>query len=137
MGRRPYDPGRPIPYLDEVVCDFPELRIVGGHIGYPRTEEMISLATKYENVYIGTAAHTPERYPEALVRFMKGPGRRKVLFGSNFPMIQPAKCVAQLDSLGLSDQVRRLFLWENAVETFPRLRRCPTGRVGVERGVNL
>ena len=64
--------------------------------------------------------YTPERYPEALVRFMKGPGRRKVLLGSNFPMIQPAKCVAQLDSLGLSDEVRRLFLWENAVETFRR-----------------
>ena len=49
---------------------------------------------------------------------MKGSGRRKVLFGSNFPMIQPAKCVAQLDSLGLSDEVRRLFLWENAVKVF-------------------
>ena len=51
---------------------------------------------------------------------MKGAVRRKVLFGSNFPMIQPAKCVAQLDSLGLSDEVRRLFLWEKAVETSPR-----------------
>ncbi len=49
---------------------------------------------------------------------MKGPGRRKVLFGSNFPMIQPAKCIAQLDSLGLSDEARRLFLWENAVKVF-------------------
>jgi predicted TIM-barrel fold metal-dependent hydrolase len=88
---RPSDPGRPIPYLDEVACDFPELRIVGGHIGYPWTEEMVSLATKYENVYIDTSAYTPERYPEALVRFMKGPGQRKVLFGSNFPMIQPLK----------------------------------------------
>ena len=35
---------------------------------------MISLATKYENVYINTSAYTPERYPESLVRFMKGPG---------------------------------------------------------------
>ncbi|MBT8463921.1 MAG: amidohydrolase [Deltaproteobacteria bacterium] len=115
---RPSDPGRPIPYLDEVACEFPELRIVGGHIGYPWTEEMVSLATKYENVYIDTSAYTPERYPEALVRFMKGPGRRKVLFGSNFPMIQPSKCIAQLDSLGLSDDVRRLFLSENARKVF-------------------
>jgi predicted TIM-barrel fold metal-dependent hydrolase len=115
---RPSDPGRPIPYLDEVACEFPELRIVGGHIGYPWTEEMVSLATKYQNVYIDTSAYTPERYPEALVRFMKGPGKRKVLFGSNFPMIQPAKCMAQLDALGLSDETRRLFIYENAVEVF-------------------
>ena len=82
---RPSDPGRPIPYLDEVACDFPELRIVGGHIGYPWTDEMVSMATKYENVYIDTSAYTPERYPDALVRFMKGPGQRKVLFGKQLP----------------------------------------------------
>lgn len=115
---RPSDPGRPIPYLDEVACEFPELRIVGGHIGYPWTDEMISMATKYPNVYIDTSAYTPERYPDALVRFMNGPGARKVLFGSNYPMIQPRKCVEQLDRLGLSDEIRRLFLHDNALRVF-------------------
>lgn len=43
---RPSEPGRPIPYLDNVALEFPELKIVGGHIGYPWTAEMISLATK-------------------------------------------------------------------------------------------
>jgi predicted TIM-barrel fold metal-dependent hydrolase len=89
-----------------------------GEFGYPWTEEMVSLATKYENVYIDTSAHTPERHPDELVRFMKGPGQRKVAFGSNFPMIQPAKCIAQLDSLGLSDETRRAFLYENAQRVF-------------------
>jgi predicted TIM-barrel fold metal-dependent hydrolase len=115
---RPSDPGRPIPYLDEVACEFPELKIVGGHIGYPWTEEMISMATKYQNVYIDTSAYTPERYPRALVEFMKGPGKAKVLFGSNYPMIQPAKCVSQLDSLELPEETRRLFLFENAARIF-------------------
>lgn len=115
---RPSDPGRPIPYLDEVACEFPELRIVGGHIGYPWTDEMIALATKYENVYIDTSAYTPERYPDALVRFMKGPGQRKVLFGSNWPMIQPSKCIAQLDTLELSDEGSRAFLYDNAIAVF-------------------
>jgi predicted TIM-barrel fold metal-dependent hydrolase len=115
---RPSDPGRPIPYLDEVACEFPELRIVGGHVGYPWTDEMVSLATKYQNVYIDTSAYTPERYPDSLIRFMKGPGKHKVLFGSNYPMIQPAKCVAQLDALGLSAEGRRLFLSENATRVF-------------------
>ncbi|HEX8952938.1 MAG TPA: amidohydrolase family protein, partial [Polyangia bacterium] len=40
---RPSEPGRPIPYLDEVALEFPELVIVGGHIGYPWTDEMIAL----------------------------------------------------------------------------------------------
>ena len=115
---RPSDPGRPIPYLDEVAYEFPELKIVGGHIGYPWTDEMISMATKYENVYIDTSAYTPERYPEALVRFMNGPGAKKVLFGSNYPMIQPQKCVAQLDMLALSDETKQLFLHDNAARVF-------------------
>jgi len=38
----PSEPGRPIPYLDHVALDFPDLRIVGGHIGFPWTSEMIS-----------------------------------------------------------------------------------------------
>ena len=95
-----------------------ELTIVGGHIGYPWTDEMIALATKYPNVYIDTSAYKPSRYPEALVRFMKGRGRRKVLFGTNHPMIPPADCVAGVDALGLDDEARRLFLHDNAVRVF-------------------
>ena len=114
----PSEPGRPIPYLDHVACEFPELTIVGGHIGYPWTQEMIALATKYPNVHIDTSAYKPSRYPPELVDFMRGHGRRKVLFGSNFPMIQPAACMAQLDQLELDDEARELFLAGNARRVF-------------------
>lgn len=67
---RPSETGRPIPYLDEVALDFPELVIVAGHIDYPWTQEMIALATKYENVYIDTSAYTIKRYPPELVQYM-------------------------------------------------------------------
>ena len=114
----PSEPGRPIPYLDRVALDFPELTIVGGHIGYPWTAEMISLATKYPGVHIDTSAYKPKRYPEELIAFMRGRGRRKVLFGSNFPMVMPADCMAQLDALGLDDEARELFLHGNAERVF-------------------
>lgn len=114
----PSEPGRPIPYLDEVALDFPDLVIVAGHIGYPWTEEMIALATKYPNVYIDTSAYTARRYPEALVRYLRGHGRRKVMFGSNYPMIRPAKCLEHLADLGLDDEATALFLGETAVRVF-------------------
>ncbi len=50
--------GRPIPYIDEIALDFPELVIVCGHVGYPWTEEMVAVARKHENVYIDTSAYT-------------------------------------------------------------------------------
>jgi predicted TIM-barrel fold metal-dependent hydrolase len=114
----PSEPGRPIPYLDEVALDFPELVIVGGHIGYPWTDEMISLATKYPNVYIDTSAYKAKRYPAPLREYMRGHGRKKVVFGSNFPMLSPRDCLDGLDELGLDEEARGLFLGENARRVF-------------------
>lgn len=114
----PSEPGRPIPYLDDVALEFPDLVIVGGHIGYPWTDEMIALATKYPNVYIDTSAYKAKRYPAQLRDFMRGHGRKKVLFGSNFPMITPTDCLADLDALGLDEEAKRLFLGDNARRVF-------------------
>lgn len=114
----PSEPGRPIPYLDEVALDFPELTIVGGHIGYPWTTEMIALATKYPNVYIDTSAYKASRYPRELVEYMRGHGKKKVLFGSNFPMLTPQECLEGLPGLELSPEAQALFLGGNARRVF-------------------
>lgn len=115
---RPSESGRPIPYVDEVALDFPELVIVAGHIGYPWTQEMIAVATKHENVFIDTSAYTAKRYPPELVHYMKTNGRRKVLFGTNYPMITAAKALEGLDELGLDAETRGLFLGGNAARIF-------------------
>lgn len=113
----PSEVGRPI-YLDQVAIDFPELTIVGGHIGYPWTEEAIAVATKHENVYIDTSAYTVSRYPANLVEYLRKHGRTKVLFGSNYPMIMPAHCLKELDSLALDDETKALFLSGNAQRVY-------------------
>ena len=109
--------GRPI-YLDRVALDFPELTIVGGHIGYPWTDEAIAVATKHQNVFIDTSAYTARRYPAQLVDYLKSNGRRKVLFGSNYPMITPAKALDGLIDLDLDEEIRELFLSGNAKRVF-------------------
>jgi uncharacterized protein len=116
---RTSETGRPIPYLDDVALEFPDLTIVGGHIGYPWTTEMIALATKYPNVYIDTSAYTTRRYPDELVEYMRGHGRRKVLFGTNYPMITPRQALEHLDRLRLDDEARELFLHGNAARVLP------------------
>ncbi|EST19096.1 amidohydrolase family protein [Streptomyces roseochromogenus] len=75
---RPSETGRPIPCIDQVALDFPELTIVCGHIGCPRTTEMIAVADKHANVYIDTSAYTARRYPRELVDYLRGRGRGKV-----------------------------------------------------------
>ncbi|PTU30211.1 amidohydrolase family protein [Stenotrophobium rhamnosiphilum] len=114
----PSETGRPVPYLDEVALTFPELRIVGGHIGHPWTDEMIGLAWKHDNVFIDTSAYLPRYYPPALIHFMKTYGQQKVLFGSNFPQLSLEKCVEQVRQLDLGTEVETSFLETNARRVF-------------------
>lgn len=112
------EPGRPIPYIDEIALAHPTLKIVGGHIGYPWTDEMISLAWKYDNVFIDTSAYLPRYYPPQLIAFMNSYGQDKVLFGTNFPMLSLRDCMEQAQALKISDDARRKFLFENARRVF-------------------
>ncbi|MCC6143957.1 MAG: amidohydrolase [Candidatus Hydrogenedentes bacterium] len=114
----PSEPGRPIPYLDRVALEFPDLKIVAGHVGFPWTNEIISLATKYPNVYIDTSAYKVKRLPQELVEYMRRHGRKKVMFGTNYPMLTAEACLADLDSLGLDEEACRMFLHENAARVF-------------------
>jgi len=49
---------------------------------------------------------------------MKKNGRKKVLFGTNYPMITPSKCLESIDDLQLEDDVKELFLFRNAERIF-------------------
>jgi hypothetical protein len=115
---RTSETGRPIPYIDDVALEFPDLVIVGGHIGYPWTNEMIALATKYPNVYIDTSAYTAKRFPPELVAYMRGHGRRKVMFATNYPMITAARALEGLDGLELDAEATEMYLSGNARRVF-------------------
>ena len=70
----PSDVGRPI-HLDRVAIDFPDLTIVGGHIGYPWTEEAIAVATKHPSTSTSTPRPTPPTATrQALVDYLKTNG---------------------------------------------------------------
>lgn len=114
----PSEPGRPIPYLDHVLLEFPELVVVGGHVGFPWMNEVLSLAMKYPNFYIDTSAYKVSRLPEELTAYMRGRGRKKVMFGTNYPMITPEACLKGLDELGLDEEALGLFLGGNARRVF-------------------
>jgi uncharacterized protein len=110
----PSETGRPVPYLDEVALKFPELAIVGGHIGHPWTAEMIGLAWKHDNVYIDTSAYLPKYYPPELVQYRKTYRQDKVLFGTNFPHLPFDRCRAQVANLELPPEIEEKFLRTNA-----------------------
>src|SRR5215468_11691020 len=82
--------GRLIPYLEDVLLDFPELVVVGGHVGFPWLDELITLTVKFPNFFVDTSAYTVRRLPSGFVDYMKGLGATRVMFGTNWPMIPHA-----------------------------------------------
>jgi hypothetical protein len=114
----PSEVGRPI-HLDQVALDFPELRIVGGHIGWPWTEEAIALAWKHRNVWIDTSAHVPKHFPASFTHFMRSFGQDKCLFASDWPLLPVGRPLAELDHYcPMPEAIRRKFLRENALRAF-------------------
>lgn len=114
----PSEFGRPL-HLDHVAIDFPELKLIGAHTGWPWTEEMIAMAWKHENVYLGIDAHHPKYLDPSLVHFMKTRGQNKVIYGTNYPAITHKDSIACIRTeLGLSEKVADKVLRGNAAKVY-------------------
>ena len=110
--------GRLIPYLEDVLLDFPELVVVGGHVGFPWLDELTTLAIKFPNFHVDTSAYALHRLPAAFVEWMKGVGKSRVMFGTNWPMLSPGQCLDGLGWLDLKPEQAEAFLSGNARRVF-------------------
>lgn len=109
--------GRPIT-LDSVACDFPELKLIGIHIGIPWTDEMIAMAWKHENVFIGSDAHAPRYWPQSFIHYINTYGQDKVIFGTDFPVLGFQETMKQIDELDLRPGPKQKFLRDNALRIY-------------------
>jgi uncharacterized protein len=100
--------------LDDVAADFPGLTIVLAHPSVPWQDQAISIATHKANVYIDLSGWSPKYFPPQLVRAANTLLKRKVLFGSDFPVITPDRWLADFEKLEIKDDVRPLILKDNA-----------------------
>jgi uncharacterized protein len=108
---------RPIT-LDRVAIDFPELKLIGIHIGIPWVDEMIAMAWKHENVFIGVDAYAPKHWPPQLLHYLNTYGKHKVLFGTDWPVIDPERAMSEIRALGLRSDAAMMLMRENALRVF-------------------
>jgi len=99
------------------------LRIIAHHIGDPWTDISVRLAARHPNVYICTSAWSPKRYPDELIKFMQGhwhgtPGAERVLFASDFPLLDLQRATRDARALPLSTTQLRNVLHDNAERLF-------------------
>nr|WP_084529358.1 amidohydrolase family protein [Nocardia crassostreae] len=91
--------------LDDIAADFPGLTVILAHPSVPWQAEAISMATHKANVFIDLSGWSPKYFPAELVKAAGGMLRRKVLFGSDYPLIAPERWLADFATLGLKDDV--------------------------------
>jgi len=109
---------RPI-LLDDIALYFPELKIVGAHTGWPWVEEMIAMAWKHRNVFIGTSMHLARYWDRSLISFLNSRrGIGKVLFGTDYPGLLHNEALSQVKELKLKENAEEHLLRIAALNVF-------------------
>ena len=104
----------PIPGIDDVAADFPQLTIIMAHPSWPWVEEQIAVALHKANVFMDLSGWSPRFIPEAIIRETNTRLRDKVMFGSDYPYLPPDRWLREFEELPIRDEVRPKVLIENA-----------------------
>jgi len=102
--------------LETFVSNNPDLKIILAHFGGGLLfyETMSEIKEKFRNVYYDTAA-APFLYDSRIYSAVKALGLcDKILFGSDFPLLAPSRCLPALEESGLDDEEKRQILGGNA-----------------------
>lgn len=111
------DFGRPV-HLDMLARDFPRMKIVAAHPGWPWQEELLGVVTHKKNIVVDTSGYLAEQLPELFRRAITGRLQDKALFGTDFPYVDLEKALASFDKLGVKDEVKEKILQGNARRLF-------------------
>lgn len=112
--------------LDEVMVDFPELRVCASPPGFPWVHELIGVAWRHPNVRIGLVAVRPKYLTvegsgyEPLLQYGRTILKDRIIFGSAYPLGPIGRAVAEVEALPIDESVKRLWLHDNA-KAFLRL----------------
>ncbi|MEO5597247.1 MAG: amidohydrolase family protein, partial [Novosphingobium sp.] len=105
--------GRPM-LVDDVAVDFPDMKIILAHPSWPWVDESLSMALHKENVFIDLSGWSPKYFPPQVITYANGQLRKKMLFGSDFPLIHPAKWIEAAKGVGFKDEVMPGIMKDNA-----------------------
>lgn len=97
--------------LEDVLIDFPELTVIGAHMGHPYEALLVQYMLKWSQLHLMTSAYLATYMDPGLVRFMDSSrGRGRVLFASDHPVLPVGRALAAARELPLSDEAMDDFL---------------------------
>jgi hypothetical protein len=105
---------QPIPYIDDVAADFPELTIICAHPAWPWVEEIIAILLHKGNVYLDLSGWAPKHFPQPLKWDIARRLQDKVMFGSDYPFFHPKRWLEEFMAEGYKPEVVEKVLYKNA-----------------------
>jgi uncharacterized protein len=105
--------GQPM-LIDDVAVDFPDMKIVLAHPSWPWVDESLSMALHKDNVFIDLSGWSPKYFQPQVIQYANGPLRKKMLFGSDFPLIHPDEWIEAAKLVGFKDDVLPGIMKDNA-----------------------
>jgi hypothetical protein len=99
--------------LDRVLLDFPELRIIAYHMGWPHTEELIGLAGKHQNLYlsmsgiVGWYERSPYRGYHAIGTALQWVDPSRIVMGLDLPFDDTKRIVDWVRDLQIPDELQK------------------------------
>lgn len=109
------DSAAPI-YIDAVARDFPMLKIILSHGGYPWVGEAIGLAIRNTNVYLELSECETQPLSSAYIEAANGPLKDKILFASAHPFFHYQDGIALYQKLPFREEVLENIFWKNATK---------------------
>ncbi len=100
--------------IDDLAADFPNLRIVMAHPGWPWVEETTAVALHKGNVYWEMSGWAPKYFPASLKVDMRARLQDKIMFGSDYPSLPYARILTEWRELGYPDAVMEKIFHANA-----------------------
>jgi uncharacterized protein len=108
------DYARPIPYMDDIAADFPNLQIIMAHPAFPWQDEQLAMLVHKPNVYMDISGWSPKYFSPLLIQYANTLLRDKVLFGSDYPALTPERWLRDFEQAPFNDEARAKILFENA-----------------------
>ena len=103
-------------HVDDVAVDFPDMKIIIAHPSWPWQDEALSVCLHKPNVYIDLSGWSPKYFPPQLVQYANSQLKKKILFGSDFPLIPPDRWIKDFKEAAFKPEVHDLILKYNAIE---------------------
>ncbi len=101
--------------LDDIAASHPDLTIIMAHPSVPWQDEANSIAIHKPNVFIDLSGWSPRYFPDSLVRYASTLLSRKLLFGTDYPLITPEKWLEAFATLPIREEIRPSILKHNAM----------------------